>query len=80
MAGRATQIVARGRRLPWQAILALAVRVAQEGRRRWERLSHREQQELLRILRKSRGRPGHLTPGERAELRRIVQKAGRLGA
>jgi hypothetical protein len=79
MAGRASQIVARGRRLPWQAILALALRVAQEGRRRWERLSRREQQELLRIVRKSRGRPANITPGERAELRRLVSKAARFG-
>ena len=77
MPGRTSRIVARGRRLPWQAILAAALRLAQEGRRRWERLSRREQQELMRIVRKSRGRPGALTDRERAELRRIVVKAAR---
>lgn len=63
------------RRLPWQAILAVAVQIAQEGRRRWDRLSGREQQELQRLVRKSKGLPNNLKPSERAELRRIVWKA-----
>jgi hypothetical protein len=78
MAGRLPSLVARGRRIPWQMVLAVALRVAQEGRRRWERLSKREQQELTRILRKSRGRPGNLSAGERGELWRIVRKAASL--
>jgi hypothetical protein len=72
---RTSSLVARGRRLPWQMILAVALRVAQEGRRRWERLSKREQQELMRIVRKSRGRPSNLSAREREELGRIVRKA-----
>jgi hypothetical protein len=68
-------LVARGRRIPWQAILAVALRVVEEGRRRWERLSKREQQELTRIVRKSKGRPARLTERERQELWRIVRKA-----
>jgi hypothetical protein len=56
-------------------VLAVALRVVQEGRRRWERLSKREQQELTRIVRKSRGRPANLTRREREELWRIVRKA-----
>jgi hypothetical protein len=75
MARRLPSLVARGRRIPWQMVLALALRVGQEGRRRWERLSKREQQELTRIVRKSRGRPANLTPREREELWRIVRKA-----
>jgi len=63
------------RGLPWVRVVTLAAAVAGEGRRRWERLSRREQDQLLRILRKSRGRPGNVTDGERAELRRIVWKA-----
>jgi hypothetical protein len=78
MAGRLPSLVARGRRIPWQMVLAVALRVAQESRRRWERLSKREQQELTRILRKSRGRPGNLSAGERGELWRIVRKAASL--
>ena len=64
------------RRVSWQVVLGLAMRIAQEGRRRWDRLSPREQRELVRILRESRGRVGNVTPGERAELRRLVVKAG----
>ena len=63
------------RNLPWVRVVTLAAAIAGEGRRRWERLSRREQDQLLRILRKSRGRPGNVTAGERAELRRIVWKA-----
>jgi hypothetical protein len=78
MAGRLPSLVARGRRIPWQMILAVALRVAQEGRKRWERLSSREQQELTRIVRKSRGRPARLSERERQELWRIVRKAASL--
>ncbi len=63
------------RRLPWQLILGVALRIAQEGRRRWERLNQREQREVVRIVRKSRGRPSNLTERERVELRRLVAKA-----
>jgi hypothetical protein len=63
------------RKLPWQAILAIAVQVVQEGRKRWERLSKREQADLQHLVRKSKGLPNNLKPAERAELRRIVWKA-----
>jgi hypothetical protein len=56
-------------------VLLVARLLAREGPRRWNRLSKREQQELLRIVRKSRGRPANVTPGERAEARRIAWKA-----
>jgi hypothetical protein len=75
MARRPSSLIVRGRRIPWQMILAVALRVAQEGRKRWERLSKREQQELTRILRKSKGRPSRLTERERQDLWRIVRKA-----
>jgi hypothetical protein len=78
MARRLPSLVARGRRIPWQMVLAVALRVVQEGRQRWERLSKREQHELTRIVRKSRGRPANLTPREREELWRIVRKAASL--
>lgn len=75
MAGRTTSLVARGRRIPWQMVLAVALRVAQEGRKRWDRLSKHEQQALTRILRKSKGRPSRLTERERQDLWRIVRKS-----
>ena len=69
--------LARGspRRISWQVVLGIGLRIVQEGRRRWGRLSQREQRELTRIVRKSRGRAGNLTAGERSELRRLVWKA-----
>jgi len=66
-------------RLQWALVLRMGMRIAEEGRRRWGRLSAREQREATRIVRKSKGRPGNLTPGERAELRRIVWKAAGSG-
>jgi hypothetical protein len=63
------------RRLPWQLLLTVGLRIAQEGRRRWDRLSQREQREVVRIVRKSRGRPSNLSERERATLRRLVWKA-----
>ena len=63
------------RRIPWQLIMGVGLRIAQEGRRRWERLSQREQREVVRIVRKSRGRPSNLSERDRAELRRLVWKA-----
>jgi hypothetical protein len=69
------RLAGRARAVQWRVVLGVAVRLAQEGRRRWGRLTPREQRELTRIVRKSRGRPGNVTPGERAELRRIVWKA-----
>jgi hypothetical protein len=63
------------RRLPWQLILTVGLRIAQEGRRRWDRLSQRDQREVVRMVRKSRGRRSNLTERERMALRRLVWKA-----
>jgi hypothetical protein len=63
------------RRIPWQVVLSIGLRVAQEGRRRWYRLSEREQREVARIVRKSHGRASRLTVRERRELRDLVWKA-----
>jgi hypothetical protein len=65
----------RVRRIPWQAVLALAFQIAQEGRKRWNRLSAREQRTLRDALTRSRGRIDRLSEREREELRRIVWKA-----
>ena len=67
------------RRAPWAVVLRVGMQIAQELGRRWASLSPYEQQELLRLLKISRGRPGNLTARERAELRRIVVKAAKYG-
>jgi hypothetical protein len=65
----------RVREIPWDAVLGVAVQIARQGKRRWNRLSQREQRELTDILRASRGRLQHLSKREREDLRRIVWKA-----
>lgn len=67
--------LAQLQKVRWEVVLAIAVRVIEEGRRRWSHLSEYEQRELTRMARKSKGRPGNLTARERAEFRRIVAKA-----
>jgi hypothetical protein len=65
----------RVRDIPWDAVLGAAVQIAQQGKRRWDRLSQREQRDLMDILRASRGRLQTLNRREREDLRRIVWKA-----
>jgi TRAP-type C4-dicarboxylate transport system substrate-binding protein len=65
----------RARQVPWQAVLALALQIAQEGRKRWNRLSAREQRAVRDAIARSRGRLDRLNQREREELRRIVWKA-----
>ena len=65
----------RARQVPWQAVLALALQIAKEGRKRWNRLSAREQRSVRDALARSRGRLDRLNQREREELRRIVWKA-----
>ncbi|MFL5819511.1 MAG: hypothetical protein ACJ76S_02360 [Solirubrobacteraceae bacterium] len=62
-------------RIPWQVMITIAAEVVNVGRERWNRLTKREQQEVLRILRKSRGRRGNVTAREQSELQRLVWKA-----
>jgi hypothetical protein len=62
-------------RIPWQLLITIAAEVVRVGRERWNRLTRREQQDVLRILRKSRGRPGNVTAREQSELQRLTWKA-----
>lgn len=68
-------VARRAREIPWQAVLALALQIAREGRKRWNRLSAREQRTVRDALARSRGRLDRLNQREREELRRIVWKA-----
>jgi hypothetical protein len=61
--------------VPWQLVLATALRIGQEGQRRWHRLSKHERDEVAQLVRKSRGRLGGLSERERRDLRRLVWKA-----
>ncbi|HLM49822.1 MAG TPA: hypothetical protein VK279_04680 [Solirubrobacteraceae bacterium] len=62
-------------KIPWAMLLELGRWVYFHGRTAYARLNEHERQELPRLLRQSRGRPGNLTDRERSELRRIVTKA-----
>jgi hypothetical protein len=66
------------RPIPWKVVMAVGLKIAEEGKRRWDLLSHRDQQEIVRIVRKSKGRISNITAQERAELRRIVTKVSKL--
>ena len=61
--------------MPWARILLIARILAREGPRRWNRLTKREQEELLRILRKAGRQRGKVSGAERDEVRRVVWKA-----
>ena len=74
MANQLSRLAARGRALPWATVLTVAWTVAQEGKRRWDRLSRREQDDLVRILRKAHRGPSAIAERDRARLRTIVKK------
>ena len=58
------------RAIQW-AVLLDALVLAREH---WERLTPGERAHLAALLRKSRARPGNLTPGERRDVRRLAAK------
>ena len=80
MPGLPSRLAARGRALPWLTLLQIARAIVDRSRRGWNELSAREQGELRRLLRKSKGRRANLTEREVRELRRIVWKAAKAAA
>ncbi|HSS56746.1 MAG TPA: hypothetical protein VLK59_01970 [Solirubrobacteraceae bacterium] len=58
------------RAIPWAVLLEVMV----VTREHWERLTPGERAHLTALLRKSRARPGNLTPGERRDVRRLAAK------
>lgn len=74
IAGRTGRAV--WRHIPWRMVWALSVWLAQKGRQRVEdNLTQKEQQELLRLVKKSKGRPSTLSQGDRTRLKNIAGKA-----
>jgi len=64
------------KRIPWKMVWLVAVWLVQKGRERVEsNLTKREQQELLRLVKKSKGRPNALPRRDRTRLKNIVGKA-----
>jgi hypothetical protein len=56
--------------VPWAVLLELMV----VTRDHWDKLTPGERAHLAALLRKSHGRPGNLTPGERRDVRRLAAK------
>lgn len=64
------------KRIPWKMVWLGAVWLVQKGRERVEsNLTKREQQDLLRLVKKSKGRPNTLPQRDRTRLKNIAGKA-----
>lgn len=64
------------RRIPWSMVWAVAVWLAEKGRERVQTsLTQKERDELLRIVKKSKGRPDKLPQRDRTRLKNIAGKA-----
>jgi hypothetical protein len=72
---RAVATIERAKRLPWAAALQAAMVL----RSRWKRLSQKDRDHLVRLVRDSRGRLSNLSGRERDQLRRLVRKADLQG-
>jgi hypothetical protein len=57
-------------------VLSVAVWLVERGRERVDdNLTRKEQEELLRLIRKSKGRPGNLSQRDRTRIKNIAGKA-----
>jgi hypothetical protein len=64
------------RRIPWKVVWAIALWLVKKGQERvQEKLSRREQRELLNLVAKSRGRPANLSQRDRTRVKKIVGTA-----
>lgn len=63
------------RALPWLLLVEAAMAV----REHWQRLTPAERARVTALVRKSGGRPGNLTPRERADLKRLARKMDPAG-
>jgi len=62
--------------IPWRMVFAIAVWLTKKGRERFkDNLTKKEQQELLRLVKKSKGRPSSLPKRDRTRLKNIAGKA-----
>ena len=64
------------RRVPWKMVWVVAVWLVEKGRERVkDNLTKKEQQELVRLVKKSKGRPNALPQRDRTRLKNIAGKA-----
>ncbi len=64
------------KRIPWKMVWAVALWLTEKGRERVEtNLTAKERDELWRLVKKSKGRPGSLAQRDRTRVKNIVTKA-----
>jgi hypothetical protein len=64
------------KRIPWKMAWAVALWLTEKGRERVEtNLTAKERDELWRLVKKSKGRPGNLAQRDRTRVKNIVGKA-----
>jgi hypothetical protein len=64
------------KRVPWKMVWLVAVWLVEKGRDRVKsNLTKKEQQELLNLVKKSKGRPGSLPQRDKTRLKNIAGKA-----
>lgn len=64
------------KRVPWKMVWAVSLWLVQKGRDRAEaNLTKKERQELLNLVKRSKGRPGSLPQRDRTRLKNIAGKA-----
>ncbi len=64
------------KRVPWGMVWAISVWLVKKGQQRVkDNLTKKEQQELLRLVTKSKGRPSTLPQRDRTRLKTIAGKA-----
>ncbi|MDX6689709.1 MAG: hypothetical protein QOG15_1166 [Solirubrobacteraceae bacterium] len=62
--------ITRVRTMPWVMVFELALTL----RKHWRRLEPKDRARLTELVKKSQGRPGNLTAGERKDVRKLVAK------
>ena len=74
IAKRATKMA--WRRVPWRTAFAVSLWLVTKGRERLqENLTKREREELLSLVKRSKGRPSSLAQRDRTRLKNIAGKA-----
>lgn len=64
------------KRVPWGMVLTVSLWLAEKGREQVDHnLTHGEQQELLTLIGRSKGRPSNLSQRDRTRVRNIAKKA-----
>lgn len=64
------------RRVPWGMVLTVSLWLARKGRERVDHnLTQKEQQEFLRLIGKSKGRPRNLAQRDRTRVKNLASKA-----